>query len=251
MTLDKKLLVLILITIIIVSGVFLDLPSLYRYIITILGQFSIILVSVLIGFERIKSFTFKSTMGKSLVGISLGMLSWGFGNLAWFYYNAVMQIEVPYPSLADVGYIGMIPFASFGLFLLLKNIKIGFDVKTILKIIIFPILAFLLTYWLFIQSELAEDVSTLEKILNVTYPMSDVVFLSFTLVILSLIKGGKLFKSIGIICLGFIIEAIADFSFSWTTAIGTYYTGSWVDIVFALAFFTLGIGMYYTKQLTE
>jgi hypothetical protein len=253
MTFDKKLLVLILITVISVLGMIFEpsksSPSLTRYIFSGIGQFLIILVAAIIGFDRIKSFTFKSAIGKSLLLISFGLLSWGLGALIWFYYNIASQTEVPYPSLADIGFLGTIPLAAFGLFWLLKNIKIEFDKKTIFKLAIIPIIVFLFTYWLFIHTKLAEDVPTLEKILNVTYPMGDVVFLSFTFVILSLVKGGKLFKSIGIICVGFIVQAAADFSFSWTTAVGTYYTGSFPDILFALAFFALGLGMYYTKEM--
>jgi len=255
MIFDKKLLALILISVIVLLGMifipFKEEFSLARYFITSFGQFFVIFLAVIIGYEKIKSFTFKSAIGKSIIFISLGLLSWGIGALIWFYYNAILKTEVPYPSLADIGFLGTIPLAAYGLFLLLKNIKIEFDIKTILKLVLIPIIVFIFTYWLFINTKLAEDVSALEKILNVTYPMGDVVFLSFTFVILTLIKGGKLFKPFGIICLGFIIEAIADFSFSWTTAIETYYSGNWVDMLFVLAFFTLGLGIYYTKELQE
>lgn len=255
MAFDKKLLALILLTVIVVFGMILEpsrgSPSVTRYLISAVGQFLIILVAAFIGFNMVKSFTFKSVIGKSIAFISLGMLSWGIGSLVWLYYNIMLQTEVPYPSLADVGFLGTIPLATCGLFLLLKNIKIKFDAKIIFKVIAIPIVVFLFTYWLFIHSKLGENVSTLEKILNVTYPMGDVVFLSFTIVILSLTKGAKLFRSISMICAGFIIQTIADFSFSWTTATGTYYSGNWVDVLFALAFFTLGIGMYCIKELRE
>ncbi|MCJ7816732.1 MAG: hypothetical protein MUP55_02640 [Candidatus Aenigmarchaeota archaeon] len=252
---DKKLLALVLTTAAVVIGLILEpsggSPSIARYIISDVGEFLVILVAALIGFERAKSFSFRSGLGKALFFISLGLLAWGAGILSYSYYNIIMQIEVPYPSLADIGFLGIIPLAAYGLFWLLKSIKITFDKKTILKVTALPLVSFLFTYWLFIQTKLAEDVSLIEKILNVAYPMGDVVFLSLTFVILSLIRGGNLFKPIAIICAGFIIEAIADFSFSWTTATGTYYTGSFPDVLFALAFFTIGLGMYYTKQMAE
>lgn len=253
MILDKKLLLLILITVFFLFGLILEpyrgSPSINRYIISSLGQFLIILAAVIIGFDRVKSFSFKSVLGKSLSFISLGMLSWGLGALVWLYYNIIVQTEIPYPSLADIGYLGTIPLATYGLFLLLKNIKFESNIKTTLKVIILPIIVFFFVYWLFINSKLAENVEFLPKILNITYPVGDVVFLSFTLIILTLLKGGKLFKPIVIICIGFIIESIADFSFSWTTSAGTYYTGNFVDILFGLAFFTIGLGLYYTKEM--
>ena len=160
--------------------------------------------------------------------------------------------EVPYPSLADVGYIGLIPFANYGLFLLLKSVKVRLDAKTIVKVLIPPVLLFVAIFPLFIYGKLAEDVELLTKTLNVVYPLGDVIFLSLALVILSLTYGSVLFRSLGIISLGFIIQAMADFSFSYTTSTGAYYTGCWVDILFALAFFTVGFGMYYmSKSLKE
>lgn len=254
MTLDRKIVCLVLITAIVVSMNLLmtvDSPPTLRYLFSIIGEIVIILISVSIGLERAKSFTLKSTLGKSLFLISIGILSWGIGNAIWFYYNMALQVEVPYPSLADAGYLGLIPFSAAGLFLLLRSIKITLDKKTLIKLVLLPLAVFILVYWIFISSKLMEDVPLLQKILNVAYPLSDAVFLSFSLVILSMIKGGKLFKPIAIICLGFIFQAIADFSFSWTTSAGTYYSGCWVDAFFALAFFTLGVGMYYTSELKK
>jgi hypothetical protein len=253
MKLGKKFLLLVLITVFVVGGLVLEpskgSPSILRYVLSACGQFLIIFVSAWIGINIAKSFTLKSVLGKSILLISLGMLSWGIGALIWLYYNLASQTEVPYPSLADIGFLLMIPLSAYGLFLLLRNIKITIDAISMLKIVILPLLVFILTYRIFILGKLAENVSTLQKIFNILYPLGDAIFLSLTIVILSLIRGGKLFKPIGIICFGFIIEAIADFSFSWTTSIGTYYSGNWVDILFAFGFCAIGAGIYYTNEI--
>ena len=249
---DKKVLVLFLLAASSVCGIislsFLKQPPVFTYIVVGLGQSMIILISVTIGFYRARTFTMKSAIGRSLALVSLGMLFWMLGNLAWMYYNVAAQIEVPYPSMADVFYLGMIPFATAGLFLLLRNLKTRFDAGTVLKIAIIPVAVFLLTYWLFVQSKLSEDVPTLTKILNVAYPSGDIIFMSFALVILTLIGGGRLFRPLAIICFGFILQAVADLAFSWTISAGTYYTGSPVDTIYVMAFFTVGLGMYYTSD---
>lgn len=250
---DKKFLALVIATAITTLGMVFapydGSPSLARYVITGIGQFSIIFVAALIGFERVRSFTFDSALGKSLLFISLGILSWGLGALAWLYYNIMSTTEVPYPSLADVFFVGTVPLAAYGLFLLLRNLQITFDLKTKLKLVLLPLAAFLVVYSLFIEGKLAEDVPALAKALNVMYPLGDAIFLSFTLVLLSLIRGSKMFKPVVLLCMGYLIEAMADFSFSWTTSTGTYYTGNWVDMLFALAFSFIGTGIYFMGDI--
>src|SRR4051812_45188649 len=57
---------------------------------------------------------YKSVIGKSLIFISLGLLSQWFGLQIWTYYNLILKIEVPYPSFADIGYFALIPFYTLG-----------------------------------------------------------------------------------------------------------------------------------------
>jgi hypothetical protein len=42
-------------------------------------------------------------------------LSWGSGQAAWTWYESVLGREVPFPSLADVGYLVAVPLAAAAL----------------------------------------------------------------------------------------------------------------------------------------
>jgi hypothetical protein len=42
-------------------------------------------------------------------------LSWGSGQTAWTWYETVLGREVPFPSLADVGYLVAVPLAAAAL----------------------------------------------------------------------------------------------------------------------------------------
>ena len=253
---DKKLLwILAIVAIVFVVGMAVEPsgsePSIARYLIAQTGQMLVPFIAAYIGIKRARAFGFRSAVGKALLFLSLGAIAWGCGTFVWLLYNLFWQTEVPYPSLADIGFSLIIPLAAVGFFLLLKNLKIGFDKKTITIVSIIPVIVFAAVYWLFIQSTAAEGVSDLGKILNIYYPLGDAIFLSFSLVILSLVRGGKMFKPIGILCLGFVMQSIADFSFTTTTTLGTYYTGNWVDMTWTIAFLTMGIGMFYTNEMTK
>src|SRR5690242_16347362 len=45
-------------------------------------------------------------------------LSWGIGQTCWTWYEVVQGREVPFPSLADVGYLLAVPFAAAGMLML-------------------------------------------------------------------------------------------------------------------------------------
>ena len=42
-------------------------------------------------------------------------LSWASGQAAWTWYESVLGREVPFPSLADVGYLVAVPLAAAAL----------------------------------------------------------------------------------------------------------------------------------------
>jgi hypothetical protein len=249
----SKLWLLIVLTAIVIAGMLFepstDHPSDARYAIVDIGLPLVVFLAAYIGIDMARKFTLNGAVGRSLLFIALGMVSWGVGEATWFYYNVVLKTEIPYPSLGDVGFLGLIPLAAYGLFCLWRSLTIKFDAKTKIKALIIPIPVFAFTYYVFIYSKLSESTDLLTKALNVAYPLGDAILLSFTILILFSIKGSKLFRPIAIICLGFIVEAVADFLFSWGTAAGIYYVGWIFDTLFVAAFCILGIGLYYMKDV--
>src|SRR2546430_17284961 len=48
----------------------------------------------------------------ALIGASA--LSWGLGQAIWSYYELVMEQQTPFPSFADLGFLGAVPLAVAG-----------------------------------------------------------------------------------------------------------------------------------------
>ena len=63
---------------------------------------------------------FKSVMGKAIIMFSLGLFAQEFGQIAYTYYIFIEHIEIPYPSIGDIGFFGTIPFYIYGAYLLAK-----------------------------------------------------------------------------------------------------------------------------------
>jgi diguanylate cyclase len=57
------------------------------------------------------------TAGRHRLGwglLSLSIWVWAAGQLIWTYYESIQNIDVPFPSLADAGYLGFVPVAIAG-----------------------------------------------------------------------------------------------------------------------------------------
>src|SRR5437868_5426641 len=55
----------------------------------------------------------KDRIGWALMGVSAGL--WSAGEVVWSIYEVGLGVQVPYPSLADAGFLGAVPFAIAGI----------------------------------------------------------------------------------------------------------------------------------------
>lgn len=212
----------------------------------------------IVGFFIAKSWgLLKSSIGRSILFLSAGLLSWGIGNIIWAYYNFFKGIAVPYPSWADIGFIISYPLWTIGMI----NLPHALGGKFILKkkygkiLILIPVLVFVLSYFLlvFITKSFAvftPVTSYVKLFFDITYPSSDIVILTAALIVGISYKffGEKYKLSIYTIILAFCSMYIADFLFSYTTTTNTYYNGDFVDLAFTISFSFLSFGVlgFYT-----
>jgi ABC-type Na+ efflux pump permease subunit len=96
-----------------------------------------------------------SVMGKAIILLSCGLLAQEFGQLVFSYYNIYAHIEVPYPSLADVGFMGSIFFYAAGMIMLGKAAGITYSLNKVsgkLQIILIPLAMLVVSYSLFLTN---------------------------------------------------------------------------------------------------
>ncbi len=195
----------------------------------------------------------KSAVGKAVLLMSLGTTSWSLGNFVWSFYTFFLQTEMPYPSLADVGYTLAVPLWAIGVYFLSQATGAKFSLRRMrgrLMLIALPLIAAVVSYYfLFViarGSSIEVEGGLLKIFLDFYYPIGDWVILtmSFLLFGLSLkYLGGRFRTPVFVTLLGFVIMFLADFSFSYTTTVGTYYNGNTADLLFALAMTVISIGI--------
>ena len=196
---------------------------------------------------------FSSTLGKALFFLSLGLITWSGGETIWSYYNLVLHIEIPYPSWADASFIASWPFWTLGVVYLSFATGVKFGLKKMhgkLLLFFIPIISILSSYYLLVtvarQGSLEIAGGPIKIFFDLAYPVWDVVILTLVLLVYGLsfkFLGGRFKWPVIIILIGFIINYLADFSFSYTTTIESYFNGNWVDLLFATAMFILSFGI--------
>src|SRR3989344_1029527 len=72
----------------------------------------------------------KSFLGKGLLFLSLGLITWGIGQVIFSFYNLFLNVEVPYPSVADASFILSWPLWGIGMFYLSKVTGANFGLRT-------------------------------------------------------------------------------------------------------------------------
>ena len=203
----------------------------------------------------------KSSLGRAVFFISLGLVLWGFGESIWSYYNFFKGIPAPYPSLADVGFAPSIFFWIIGTAYLTVATGAWFALKrkrwAKIFAILVPIILLIPSYYL--QVTIAKggvvipaDESTLKAILDIAYPFGDFLALTFATIVftLSYKYAGGLYRRpvIGLLA-GLAVMYFADSWFSYTTTKQTYYNGDFGDLMLMVGLFlmTIGILAFSTK----
>ena len=188
-------------------------------------------------------------MGKALIFFSLGLFAQEFGQVMYSYYLYFQKIEVPYPSLGDVGYFGSIPLYILGVLYLAKasGVKIGLSsfVNKIQAILI-PGVILVLSYYFFMQGYVPDWSAPIRTLLDFGYPLGQAIYISLALLTYSLsrgVLGGVMKPRILFILFALFVQYIADFSFLYLAQQGQAYPGSILDYAYILAYFLMGIGL--------
>ncbi len=160
---------------------------------------------------------------RSWIALSLGVGSWAAGQAVWTYYEVVDGTEVPFPSLADVGFLLFPVAAAIGLVAWLGGQ--GTLVATGRDLLDGAIIAFslLVLSWVTALGSVVGDSSDgrLSFVLSLAYPVGDVIL--GTLALLALARARSHERAVlGILALGLAFLAAADSAYVYLVSVGEY-----------------------------
>ena len=161
--------------------------------------------------------------------IGLGILFWASGEAVWTFYEVILMREVPFPSLADAGYLGAVPLLFAGVVLLAapqrgpSRLRIGLDSLA------FVAAAAAVSWQLVIRLILSSEAGPLERWLSAAYPIGDLVLLFALLTALPNRRHGPAAVVLTTLSLALLSFLLSDSSFAYLATRDDYSSGSLVD----------------------
>lgn len=197
---------------------------------------------------------FKSLMGRGISFLSIGLLGYWFGQVSWSYYNFILHVEVPYPSIADIGYFSVIPLYTIGMLSFAQTAGAGITLRKLqgkLIVFILPLISLTITYYLFLKNLSPDFTDPIRTFLDYGTPLGYAIVISMALTAYALtadVLGGKMKSKIMFIIFALIAQNITDNTFLYQAAAGTYYNGGVNDLMFATTFMLMSIGLIGLKS---
>ena len=197
----------------------------------------------------------KSSLGRTVLYLSLGLLFAEFGQLVFSYYNIFLSEPAPYPSVADIGFFGNVPLyilATMSLYSVvgLKRKASNNALKFIAIAIVPPAMLFS-SYWIFLREYSTEGLSKLNVFLDFGYPIGQALYISIALVILVSVSGalgGVMRPRIWMLFLAFIAQYVADFNFLYQVYHETWQNGAYGDLLYVIAYYLMAVSLIYLSM---
>lgn len=192
---------------------------------------------------------FKSLMGKVVCTFSFGLLAQFIGQVLYAYYIYIQEIEVPYPSLGDIGYFGSVIFYILASIYLARICGFKFSFKSFkgkfLSLII-PAVLLVLSYMLFLRGYEYDWSNKLLIFLDFGYPLGQAIYVSIVILAFLMsrdILGGLLRKPIIFIIVALIFQYLCDFTFLYQVSRGTWYVGGINDYMYLVSYFIMTLSL--------
>ena len=184
----------------------------------------------------------KTNIGRMFIFFGIGLISYAIGLWVWTYYNIILEVAAPYPAISDIFFLSLYPLVLIGFYNALKIYKLSLTTDVVIQsVIIFLIIVAVL---LVSQNILIPqgEVTPLVFIFNTAYQLVDALLVAVAATALK-IGGGSTYKGARYFIFAFILQAVADYTFAYTSAKGIYWNGSLADTLYITVAFVFSLGI--------
>lgn len=200
---------------------------------------------------------FGSLMGKALGFLSIGLLAQFFGQFSYSLYFFVFKLEVPYPSIGDVGFFSSILFYIFGVWYLAQISGVKFGLKTVLnkiQAVIIPLFMLMVAYYLFLKGYEFDWSNPLTVFLDFGYPFGQAFYISLAFLTYLLsrnVLGGVMKTKIIFILVALLAQFLSDYMFLYQALNGTWHPGGFNDFLYLISYFLMSIALIQLKTVYD
>jgi signal transduction histidine kinase len=185
----------------------------------------------------------ESRTRRAWIALGAATASWGFGEVIWSFYEVVLRKETPFPGLADIGFIGLVPFAVVAL-LAFPTAPRGTParLRAILDgLIIAGSVLFIAWAGFLGQAFASSEGSLMLQVVGLAYPIGDVVIIAIVLYVLAR-SGPRDRLALALVGAGLLSISFADAGFTWLTLNNLYDAGSLIDPLWNIGFLLIALG---------
>jgi hypothetical protein len=173
---------------------------------------------------------------------------WTIAELIWGYYALILNVAVPVPSWADVGYLSAIPLAVAALIVHPATHGSGTRKTRSLFDGLVVAAALLFLSWTLVLGPLwrSSDLGTWSGVVALAYPFGDVVIVFFiVLAMRGMTSGDRL--SLWCLLAGLLAMALADSTFTYLTASSNYTSPGLIDTGWVVAYLGIALAAFSSQ----
>jgi hypothetical protein len=182
--------------------------------------------------------------------MALSSLVWAAGEAVWCYDEVFRGVDLPYPSLADAGFLTSVPLALLGLRRLFPDPAPSSrsPVCTLLAGLLLAPGAFIIVWAATLRPGAAVG-GLAQELIGLAYPAADLVLA--TVILTALRRGAGDQTTMRLVLAGILAFTVADSSFAVLTTFGDYGIGYTLDAGWVLGYFLLALGALWALQQAE
>jgi len=180
--------------------------------------------------------------------LAVSSFTWACGEAVWCYYDLVRGVQVPFPSLADVGFLGAVPMTVVGLLAFSGGTTRSTRRLLGLAAEMFVGFAVFFAGWATLAGLISHRPvdAILSPLVGMTYPTSDLVISA--MVVVAFRRATRDRVSLGLVLAGILSFTVADSSFAYFTATNSYGIGNGLDTGWVLGYFLVALGAIWAVQ---
>ena len=190
-----------------------------------------------------------STIGRALIVFSISLFFQEFGQLTYSFYTYFLQEQIPYPSVADIGYLGSVPVYIYGVWLLVKASGGKFSLRhsgNKLLALLIPLIGLLLSYLVFLRDYEFDFSQPLSLVLDLLYPLGESVYISLALLAYYFSKnllGGVMKNKVLFVLFALVLQYLAEFVFLYQASKGTWVSGGINDYMYFVSYTAMAFAL--------
>jgi diguanylate cyclase (GGDEF)-like protein len=183
-------------------------------------------------------------LGAAPIFLGLAAFSLAMGQAIWAYYELVLHQITPFPSWADVGFLGAAPFILLGILTLPRRPLSAVARTRILFDGLMLMTAAVTFSWYFVlgPTVLHSSESLFATLVSSAYPVADLLLLLCLLLLAAQADEPRLAPVLRILGVGLSIIVVTDSVYSYQLVQGTYTPGQLLVVGWPLGYMLVGLG---------